>query len=127
VQYAVVRARSIFRKAGTTPAQVLAELHSPLPAALLEGEGGTDIWDLWQTASKSSLLLEQCIATAEPAYLAKHAFQLAQQFNNLYHRFHILTEPDAARKSLLFATAAVAERALVQSLAWLGIDAPDVM
>ena len=83
--------------------------------------------NLWQAASKTSLLLDQCIATAEPAYLAKHAFQLAQQFNNFYHRFHILTEPDAARKSLLFATAAVAERAMVLSLGWMGIDAPDVM
>ncbi|MGB9415289.1 MAG: DALR anticodon-binding domain-containing protein, partial [Acidobacteriaceae bacterium] len=88
---------------------------------------GSDLWELWQTASKTTLLLEQCIATAEPAYLAKHAFQLAQQFNNFYHRFHILTETDAARKQLLLATAAVAERELIRVLGWLGIDAPEVM
>ena len=41
---------------------------------------------------RDALLLEQCLATAEPAYLAKYAFQLAQQFNNFYHRHHILTE-----------------------------------
>jgi arginyl-tRNA synthetase len=86
-----------------------------------------EIWELWQTASKTSLLLEQSIATAEPAYLAKHAFQLAQQFNNFYHRFHILTEQDAERKKLLLATAAVAERELIRVLGWLGIDAPEVM
>ncbi len=124
VQYAIVRARSIFRKAGIAPAQALAGMASAPPS---EESVNDDLWDIWQTASKNSLLLEQCIATAEPAYLAKHAFQLAQQFNNFYHRFHILTEPDPARKALLMATAAVAERALVQCLAWMGIDAPDIM
>jgi arginyl-tRNA synthetase len=127
VQYAVVRVRSIFRKGGATVATALAAVDGAALAKYVEGEDGRDLWELWQTASKTSLLLEQCIATAEPAYLAKHAFQLAQQFNNFYHRFHILTEPDAARKQLLLATAAVAERELIRVLGWLGIDAPEVM
>ncbi len=64
------------------------------------------------------LVLEQCIATSEPAYLAKHAFQLAQEFNNFYHKHHILTEEDPARKTFLLATAAVVLRELVDG-AWL--------
>ncbi|HEY1965259.1 MAG TPA: arginine--tRNA ligase [Acidobacteriaceae bacterium] len=127
VQYAVVRVRSIFRKGGTTAAAALAAVDGAALGKYVEGEEDRDIWELWQTASKTSLLLEQSIATAEPAYLAKHAFQLAQQFNNFYHRFHILTEPDAERKKLLLATAAVAERELIRVLGWLGIDAPEVM
>ncbi len=127
VQYAVVRVRSIFRKSGTTSAAALAAVDGAALSKYVEDEDGGDIWELWQTASKTSLVLEQSIATAEPAYLAKHAFQLAQQFNNFYHRFHILTETDAARKQLLLATAAVAERELIRVLGWLGIDAPEVM
>jgi arginyl-tRNA synthetase len=120
VQYAIVRARNIFRKAGTTPEAALSHVNV---GGYLEG----DLWELWIMASKLSLLLEQCIAAAEPAYLAKHAFQLAQMFNNFYHRHHILTEEDPARKQFLLATAAVAERALVRSLEWLGISVPEVM
>ncbi len=127
VQYAVVRARSIFRKGGIAPEDALRTLDAQASAQYLEDEDGTALWELWETASKTSLLLEQCIVTAEPAYLAKHAFQLAQQFNNFYHRFPILQEPDAARKSLLLATAAVAERELVRSLRWMGIAAPEAM
>jgi arginyl-tRNA synthetase len=127
VQYAVVRVRSIFRKGGTTSAVALAAVDGAPLRKYVETEEGSDIWELWQTASRTSLVLEQCIASAEPAYLAKHAFQLAQQFNNFYHRFHILTETDAARKQLLLATAAVAERELIRVLGWLGIDAPEVM
>jgi arginyl-tRNA synthetase len=124
VQYAVVRARNIFRKAGTTPQAALAEVNV---GDYFEGEGAAGLWELWIMASRLSLLLEQCIAAAEPAYLAKHAFQLAQLFNNFYHRHHILTEEDPARRQFLLATAAVAERALVRSLDWLGVEVPDAM
>jgi arginyl-tRNA synthetase len=124
VQYAVVRARNIFRKAGTTPEAALQEVNA---ADYFEGEGAAGLWELWIMASRLSLLLEQCIAAAEPAYLAKHAFQLAQLFNNFYHRHHILTEEDPVRRQFLLATAAVAERALVRCLDWLGVAVPDAM
>jgi arginyl-tRNA synthetase len=124
VQYAVVRARNIFRKAGTTPEAALAQIN---PASYLEGDEAAILWEVWVMSSRLSLLLDQSIAAAEPAYLARHAFQLAQLFNNFYHRHHILNEEDPARKQFLLATAAVAERALVRSLAWLGITVPEVM
>ena len=73
------------------------------------------------------MLIEQAIATAEPAYLARYAFQLAQQFNNFYHRHHILTEQDPTRRALFLATAAVARREMVRALGYLGIEAPPVM
>jgi arginyl-tRNA synthetase len=127
IQYAVVRARNIFRKAETTPEAVLAELAAINPAPYLEGEANEDIWALWLRAARRTLVLEQCITTSEPAYLAKHAFQLAQEFNNFYHRHHILTEEDPARKIFLLATAAVALRELIEVLSWLGIESPEAM
>ncbi|MGA3047162.1 MAG: arginine--tRNA ligase [Terracidiphilus sp.] len=127
IQYAVVRARNIFRKAETTPEAVLGEFAAINPAAYLTGEAATDIWSLWLRAARRTLVLEQCIATSEPAYLAKHAFQLAQEFNNFYHKHHILTEEDPARKAFLLATAAVALRELIVVLSWLGIESPEAM
>jgi arginyl-tRNA synthetase len=59
--------------------------------------------------------------------VARHVFQLAQEFNNFYHRHHILTEEDPARKTLLLATAAIVLRELVTVLGWLGIEAPEAM
>ena len=127
IQYAVVRARNIFRKAGITPDAVLAEFTAIDPAHYLAGETAQDIWSLWLRAARRTLVLDQCIATSEPAYLAKHAFQLAQEFNNFYHKHHILTEEDPARKTFLLATAAVALRELVEVLSWLGIESPEAM
>lgn len=124
-QYAIVRASNIFRKGSKTPEAVLAK-----PADLkpyFESEFGTEIWQLWLLASQTSHVIDQCIAQAEPAYLAKHAFQMAQQFNNFYHRHHILTEPDEGRKHFLMATAAVVRRELIRVLAVMGVEAPPVM
>jgi arginyl-tRNA synthetase len=130
IQYAVVRARNIFRKAETKPEAVLAELAglgSEALAKYLHSEDAEDIWALWLRAGRRTAVLEQCIATSEPAYLAKHAFQLAQEFNNFYHKHHILTEEDPERKTFLLATAAVVLRELVTVLGWLGIESPEAM
>ncbi|MGZ4787264.1 MAG: arginine--tRNA ligase [Terriglobales bacterium] len=123
-QYAVVRATNIFRKAGITPEEALAPADY---SQNLSGETGTEIWQLWLAASQTSTIIDQSINTTEPAYLAKHAFQLAQQFNNFYHRHHILTEADEERKRFLLATAAVVRRELIKVLGVMGIEVPPVM
>ena len=127
VQYAIVRAANIFRKAKTSEAASLAAVASLDVSSVLDSEEGTSLWETWLLASKLTLLIEQCIATAEPAHLAKYAFQLAQQFNNFYHRHHVLNETDPTRKALLLATAAVAQRQMIRALGYLGIEAPPVM
>ncbi len=130
IQYAVVRIRNILRKGNTTPEAVLADFAN-LPAtslgSYLSGDENQDIWSLWLRAGRRTQILQQCIATSEPAHLARHAFQLAQEFANFYHRHHILTEEDPARKTFLLATAAIALRELVGSLALLGIESPEAM
>jgi arginyl-tRNA synthetase len=93
----------------------------------LSGEDGSEIWELWLAASKTAYVVEQCIATTEPAYIAKHAFQLAQLFNNFYHRHHILTETDEQRKQFLLATVGIVRRELIGALQLMGITVPPVM
>ena len=156
IQYAVVRIRNIFRKGGTSPEAALAELAmlaeldkqasqqvsgsagqpsgegalAPAASTLAEfltGPDNEDIWALWLRAGRFSLVLDQCIAQSEPAYLAKHAFQLAQEFATFYHNHPILKEEDPARKTFLLATAAVTLRELVRSLELLGIESPEAM
>jgi arginyl-tRNA synthetase len=128
-QYAVVRANSIFRKAGIDPGAYGHRVGRDLAASdtgkfLDESD---EIWELWLASSKTSYVIEQCIATTEPAYLAKHVFQLAQLFNTFYHHYPILTEPDEDRKKFLLATVSVVRRELLRALAVMGITVPPVM
>ena len=146
-QYAVVRASNIFRKGGLDPQSFcrdaspghLSSINSGAAgdeaslvstedfAQYLAGESGNDIWELWLSAAKTSYIVGQCIATTEPAYLAKHAFQLAQLFSTFYHRYPILSEADEGRRKFLLATAAVVRRELIRVLAAMGIGVPPVM
>ncbi len=130
-QYAAVRATSIFRKAGADADSFLhdavAKLSPEHVASYLNGQAGNEIWELWLAASKTSSIVEQCIATTEPAYLAKHVFQLAQLFNTFYHGHPILSEEDEQRKQFLLLTVAIIRRELVRALGILGITVPPVM
>src|SRR5262249_46527669 len=131
VQYAVVRASNIFRKGGFNAdgfARDLAVHNPPLDFSKhLTSHDANEIWDLWLAASKTSYVMEKCMATTEPDYLAKHAFELAQLFNYFYHRHPILTESDESRKRFLLATVAVVRRELLRILAAMGITVPPVM
>ena len=130
-QYAVVRASNIFRKGGLDPESFCRDVASRISteelAKYLAGEAGNDIWELWLASAKTSYIVSQCIATTEPAYLAKHGFQLAQLFNTFYHRYPILGETDEGRRTFLLATAAVVRRELIRVLAAMGITVPPVM
>jgi arginyl-tRNA synthetase len=130
-QYAVVRATNIFRKGGFDPDNFGRDVASYVSTANLSrfllGEANHDFWELWLASSKTSYIIDQCIATTEPAHLAKHVFQLAQLFNTFYHRHPILSETDESRKMFLLATVAVVRRELLRSLAVMGITAPPVM
>jgi arginyl-tRNA synthetase len=128
-QYAVVRATNIFRKGGMDAESFAAGAHisAEALAKVLTSDGANDLWELWLAASKTGYIVDQCIATTEPAYLAKHVFQLAQMFNTFYHRFPILAEPVEHRKQFLLATAAVVRRELIRALAVMGIAVPAVM
>jgi len=127
-QYAVVRATNIFRKGGMDADEFeQAGLSAQQLSKFLERPEANDLWELWLAASKTGYVIDQCIATTEPAYLAKHVFQLAQMFNTFYHRYPILAEPDEQRKRFLLATAAVVRRELVRALGVMGVEAPRVM
>jgi arginyl-tRNA synthetase len=126
-QYAVVRAAGIFKKAAIDPDTFFHQSSVPGFAKFLAAEDADEFWELWLAAAKTSYIVNQCISTTEPAYLAKHAFQLAQLFNTFYHRHPILSEADESRKQFLLATVAVVRREMVRTLAAMGITVPPVM
>ncbi len=129
-QYAAVRAANIFRKSGQN-VQDFAKMHGAEDSSRYlnadNSHDSNDIWDLWLTASRTSNVVAQCIATNEPAHLAKHAFQLAQKFNSFYHHYPILQEADEGRKNFLLSTVAVVHRELTRVLAVMGIQVPEAM
>ena len=111
IQYAVVRIRSIFRKGGRRRSGARGARESAVSEsagqqrsqhgeiAIPERRSERRYLGALAARRRFSLILDQCIAAPEPAFVAKHAFQLAQEFANFYHRHHILTEEDPERKT----------------------------
>jgi arginyl-tRNA synthetase len=125
-QYAVVRIRGIQRKgaeAGATSVEVTKESASRL---LAETEGNS-LWELLVSAGSLDYAVDAAIATQEPPFVAKHAFQLAQTFNNFYHKHHILSEADEQKRAFLLRLTELVEAQLVRALGLLGIEAPEKM
>src|SRR5205814_2732665 len=123
-QYAVVRIRGIRRKgaeAGATNVDVTRESVSQL----LSGAEGDSLWELLVAGGSLDYAVGAAIATQEPAFMAKYAFQLAQAFNNFYHKHHILSEADGQKREFLLRRTELVEAQLVKALSLLGIEAPE--
>ena len=132
VQYAVVRARNIFRKVSEQEPQFslghLAETADAKTAQrLLTAPEGNDLWELLLLAGSLGAQVEAAASAHEPAFIAKYAFQLAQQFNLFYHKHHILSEEDHGKKNFLLLLSALVEKQLVIALELLGVEAPEKM
>jgi arginyl-tRNA synthetase len=127
VQYAAVRARSIFRKlaerGGSLP-EFAGELDAEALARQLAAE---DFWQLLLSASKADAAVAWAVEAGEPAHVAKYAFQLAQAFNNFYHQYPILSEENREKQVFLLWMTDYFRAQLEYTLAILGIPVPEYM
>ena len=96
-------------------------------AKLLDSQDGNDIWSLFMLAARLEEVNAQAVASAEPAFLAKYAFNLAKGFNLFYHRHRIISEEDATKRAVLVTVADFTRRQLTTTLATLGINVPEQM
>ena len=125
-QYAVVRIRGIRRK-GSESSAARPVLTADSVKKFLDGPDTADIWELLLLDGSLDYAVDATIGAQEPAFVAKYGFQLAQAFNNFYHKHHILSEPDDQKRAFLLALTELVERRLVQTLSLLGIQTPEKM
>jgi arginyl-tRNA synthetase len=130
-QYAVVRARNIFRKLRDEQPDFdvssLETVDAIAAAELFAGSDGNAFWELAFLAATLDTQIDAAVGAQEPAFVAKYAFQLAQAFNLFYHHHHILTESDPAKKKFLLQLSRLVEVQLVAALELLGIESPEKM
>jgi arginyl-tRNA synthetase len=125
LQYAVVRSRNIQRKlaAAGLPASV-----APGEAAALPEEAwADDLWDLALHGAQIGETVEKAGRTLELSLVARHALELAQRFNAVYHRHPILQEADAALRTARLAATQAFAAALGALCGLLGVPLPERM
>jgi arginyl-tRNA synthetase len=125
-QYAVVRIRGIRRK-GADASATRVSVTPDTAQKFLGGTEGNGLWEVLLAAGSLDYAVDAAIVAQEPAFLAKYAFQLAQAFNNFYHKHHILSEADEQKRAFLLGLTELVEAQLVRALNLMGIEAPEKM
>jgi arginyl-tRNA synthetase len=125
LQYSSVRPRNIRRRLAEAG---LADDVTPEEAAALPPEAWDDeLWGLVLAVAETEEVVARAGESLELSLPARHALDLAQRFNALYHRHPILQEPDATLRRARLATTRVYQRGLEALAALLGIPLPEKM
>jgi arginyl-tRNA synthetase len=125
LQYSAVRARNIQRKLSEAglAAEVTPHEVGELPAEVW----ADDLWDLVLTVAQIPERLEMVGESLELSAIARHALDLAQKFNAVYHRHPILQEEDPQLRRARLATTLIFQRGLRALAELLGLPEPQKM
>jgi arginyl-tRNA synthetase len=125
LQYALVRVRNIRRKlqAAGLPDDVAPERLAALPA----GVWTEDLWDLVLAVGQIPDKVRAVGESLEVSLLARHALDLAQRFNAVYHRHPILHEPDPDLRDARLGATLVFAKGLETLCELLGLPIPERM
>ena len=119
IQYTYARIRSILRKAENAEANSsLFTLHSSLSEKEIE---------LIQKMSEYGAAVEQAGKDYSPSGIANYCYELTKVFNQFYHDFSILNEPDEQKKAVRLVLAKNVAKIIKNAMALLGIEVPERM
>ena len=117
IQYTYARIRSILRKASNQNSQF-----SILNSQLSEKEV-----ELIQKMSEYGAAVEQAGKDYSPSGIANYCYELTKVFNQFYHDFSILNEPDEQKKTIRLMLAKNVAKIIKNAMALLGIEVPERM
>ena len=132
IQYTYARIRSILRKAplsspeGDTIASALKTIEAPSGAV-----GGASLSDkeieLIQKMNEFGAAVEQAGKDYSPSGIANYCYELTKVFNQFYHDYSILNEPDADKRAVRLMLAKNVAKIIKSGMALLGIEVPERM
>jgi arginyl-tRNA synthetase len=131
LQYSLVRARSIFRKLKASGQDISLNSHEEYLEALQSlaetNQESDDSWAIIVSVIKTKDWIERTLRSLEISLFAKQVFYLAQMFNNYYHKYSVLHEPDAKKKLFRTAVVKMFQEGMQTCLELLGIPVPERM
>jgi arginyl-tRNA synthetase len=116
IQYTYARIRSILRKAGNEVQS------STFNIQLNEKEVG-----LIQKMNEFGAAVEQAGKDYSPSGIANYCYELTKVFNQFYHDYSILNEPDEQKKLFRLVLAKNVAKIIKNAMSLLGIEVPERM
>ncbi len=121
IQYTYARIRSILRKfrGERTDSNIsLTSNHSPLSTKEIE---------LIQKMNEFGAAVEQAGKDYSPSGIANYCYELTKVFNQFYHDYSILNEPDEQKKAVRLVLAKNVAKIIKNGMGLLGIEVPERM
>ena len=117
IQYTHARIRSILRKAveGTISPMSLMDPISPKEVELI------------QKMNEFGAVVEQAGKDYSPSGIANYCYELTKVFNQFYHDYSILNEPDEQKKAVRLVLAKNVAKIIKAGMGLLGIEVPERM
>ena len=123
IQYTYARIRSILRKASPNPLQREGAIGSELAGCSLNEK---EI-ELVQKMSEFGAAVEQAGKDYSPSGIANYCYELTKVFNQFYHDYSILNEPDEQKKTVRLVIAKNVAKIIKNGMSLLGIEVPERM
>lgn len=120
IQYTYARIASILRKAGEDRMKLPI---NKMEASLLNAKEVA----LLKNLSGFNEVVAAAAAEYSPAQIANYVYELCKEFNQFYHEYSVLNEPDKAVSDFRLQLAKLTSATIKNSMALLGIDVPDRM
>ncbi len=119
IQYTYARIRSVLRKAEEAGITIA---HADTDAPVNEKEQ-----ELIQKLGQFPATVEQAAMEYAPSQIANYCYELVKLFNQFYHDYSILNEPDAKKKTLRLILALQVSTVVKTGMRLLGIEVPERM
>ena len=137
IQYTYARIRSILRKSVECRTES-AEFATAQPAADGTAVANSTLYtlnsklsekeiELIQKMSEFGAAVEQAGKDYSPSGIANYCYELTKVFNQFYHDFSILNEPDEQKKAVRLMLAKNVAKIIKNAMALLGIEVPERM
>ena len=116
IQYTHARIRSILRKA-----------EGPMGPIGLKGPISPKEVELIQKMNEFGAVVEQAGKDYSPSGIANYCYELTKVFNQFYHDYSILNEPDEQKKAVRLVLAKNVAKIIKAGMGLLGIEVPERM
>jgi len=130
IQYTYARIRSILRKFRSEKQDIsLSSLHIPeqsSPTRSLSPLSSKEI-ELIQKMNEFGAAVEQAGKDYSPSGIANYCYELTKVFNQFYHDYSILNEPDEQKKAVRIVLAKNVAKIIKSGMGLLGIEVPERM
>lgn len=125
LQYSYVRAQNILRR--LADAGLAASVSKKQLESMASVTWPDDLWDLLLTVAQIEERVVAAGRTLELSVIARLGFELAQQFNAVYHRHPILREEQEELRAIRLATVQIFCRGMELLASLMGIPLPSRM